>query len=199
MGCDCLSILSHKWHEMSLMHYMKRKLLLVFGAVIYFSRIGQADLISPPTEFSFNDQSDANIIANVSSTLGLSSSSVLDLLRLDDLASPGVGSPFSVIYGTTGNATVSWNLTGTGDELYGVYVFGGSNAYLYLVSSDELVSSGSGQSIVTPLNNGGQTPAISHILFLGAAGTPRVPDGGTTALLLGAALSGLGLLRRKLI
>jgi VPDSG-CTERM motif len=28
--------------------------------------------------------------------------------------------------------------------------------------------------------------------------TPSVPDGGTTALLLGAALSGLGLLRRKL-
>lgn len=176
---------------------MNKKLLLTLVALVCFSTVAQANLISPPTLFSFNDQSDGNIIANVSSTLGVSSSSVIDLLRLDNLAAPGSGSPFSVTYGTTGQATVSWNLTGTGDELLGVYVFGGSHANLYLVSGDELVSSGSAQSIVTPLNNGGQTPGISHIVFLGESRTSSVPDGGSTIALLGAVLIGLAGFRAK--
>ncbi len=42
--------------------------------------------------------------------------------------------------------------------------------------------------------SGGDT----HTVFGFVAGNSSVPDGGTTVLLLGAALSGLGLLRRKL-
>jgi len=39
---------------------------------------------------------------------------------------------------------------------------------------------------------------ISHISFFGSPSVPHVPDGGTTVMLLGAGLSGLGLVGRFL-
>jgi hypothetical protein len=174
---------------------MKREHFLIFSALFFCSWVAQANLIGPTLVHPSNE-SDSTIIAAVSSTLGLNSSDVLDLLRLDNLASPGSGSPFTVTYGATGQATVSWNLNGTGDELYGVYVFGGNCANLYTVSSDELISSGSGQFITTPLNHGGQTPRISHILFLGTD-APDVPSTSNSITLLGMAMMGLAGLRAK--
>ncbi len=176
---------------------MKNTKILVGAAVLCLSWNALANL-NTPTVFNFNAQNDANIIANVSSSLGLASSDVVDLLRLDSLATPTSGSPFSVTYGASGLANVSWNLTGTGKELYGIYIFGGSEANLYTVTTDERVSSGVNETLTisTPANNGGQIPAISHILFLGTKST-SVPDTGSTVALLGMALLSFRGLKEK--
>jgi hypothetical protein len=95
-------------------------------------------------------------------------------------------------------ATISWNLTGSGFTLDGVLIKDGSvqtkgHIYrFYGVSADEaLVGSGT-VTFDDPVR------AISHITFFGSPGGGQVPDGGTTVMLLGAALGSLGMARRFL-
>ena len=174
----------------------KAAVVLSLGLLASFT--AEATLITPPSEFDFKDQSTANIIAHVGSSIAMPGQTIIDLSRLDDLSSPGADSGFSITYGASGRATISWNLTGTGTELEGIYIFGGGSANLYGIASDgELTGSG---SIVTPLNHGGQTPGISHILFLGTdVPSPSVPDGANTSLLLGASLLGLSLFKNRFL
>ena len=101
---------------------------------------------------------------------------------------------------TSDNAvSVTFDLTGTGHVICGFEIFGGGSANFYTVSADEgVVNDGSSNPFIihTPENNGGQLPAISHIqVFCCPAGAP---DSGTTAMLLGGALAGVGLMRRYL-
>jgi hypothetical protein len=96
------------------------------------------------------------------------------------------------------SATISWNLTGSGFTLDGVLIKDGNvqtkgHIYrFYGVSADETLI-GSGTVIFDdPVRN------ISHITFFGSPGGNGVPDGGTTVMLLGAALGSLGMARRFL-
>jgi len=95
--------------------------------------------------------------------------------------------------------TVDFNLTGSGHVLCGFWVFGGSRGgNLYTVSTDEGTT---GEfTIHTPPTgkNGKNFAAISHIDIFCCPGGQNVPDSGTTAMLLGSALTGLGLVRRYL-
>ena len=92
---------------------------------------------------------------------------------------------------------ISWNLTGSGFTLDGVLIkdgraAGGMLYRFYGVSADEtLVGSGT-VTFDNPVKN------ISHITFFGSPGGGQVPDGGTTVMLLGAALGSLGMARRFL-
>jgi hypothetical protein len=93
---------------------------------------------------------------------------------------------------------ISWNLTGSGFTLDGVLIKDGrvqGNGMLYRfygVSADEaLVGSGT-VTFDNPVRG------ISHISFFGSPGGGQVPDGGTTVMLLGAALGSLGMARRFL-
>ena len=101
---------------------------------------------------------------------------------------------------TSGNAvSVAFNLAGTGHVICGFEVFGGGSANFYTVTADEGVVSDPNNLFIihTPQNNGGQLPNISHIqVFCCPGGT--VPDSGMTAMLLGSALAGLGLVHRCL-
>jgi VPDSG-CTERM motif len=94
---------------------------------------------------------------------------------------------------------ISWNLTGSGFTLDGVLIKDGNvqtKGHLYRfygVSADETLI---GEGIVTfddPVRG------ISHISFFGSPGGNGVPDGGTTVMLLGAALGALGMARRFLM
>jgi hypothetical protein len=103
----------------------------------------------------------------------------------------------TMVSGNTWN--VSWNLTGSGFTLDGVLIKDGSIPHtgqqlyrFYGVSPDEkLVGSGT-VTFDNPVKN------ISHISFFGSPGGGHVPDGGTTVMLLGVALSTLGMARRYL-
>jgi hypothetical protein len=100
------------------------------------------------------------------------------------------------VSGNTWN--ISWNLTGSGFTLDGVMIKDGNVQgkgmiyRFYGVSADEtLVGSGT-VTFDNPVRN------ISHITFFGSPGGNGVPDGGTTVMLLGAALGSLGMARRFL-
>jgi hypothetical protein len=94
---------------------------------------------------------------------------------------------------------ISWNLTGSGFTLDGVLIKTGNVKgqgmmyRFYGVSADEtLVGSGT-VTFDNPVKN------ISHATFFGSPGGGQVPDGGTTVMLLGAALGALGFVRRFLM
>jgi VPDSG-CTERM motif len=134
--------------------------------------------------------------------------SAIDCLRVGGQASgtsftgtTSLGGTITVDFVATGpggsqQASVTFDLTGTGQVICGFFVFGGSlGGELFTVSADEGVTGTF--TINTPLNPAnGQFFDISHIdIFCCPAG---VPDGGPTLMLLGAALTGLGLMRRYL-
>ena len=91
---------------------------------------------------------------------------------------------------------ISWNLTGSGFTLDGMLIKDGNvrgQGMLYRfygVSADETLIGSGTVTFDNPVKN------ISHITFFGSPGGGHVPDGGTTVMLLGAALGALGLARR---
>jgi hypothetical protein len=95
---------------------------------------------------------------------------------------------------------VEWNLTGSGFTLDGMLIKdgkiqGSGEVYkFYGVSADETIN---GEGDVSLADVGRNGRAISHITFFGSPGG-TVPDGGTTLMLLGAALGSLGMARRFL-
>jgi hypothetical protein len=103
---------------------------------------------------------------------------------------------------TSGNTwMVSWNLTGSGYMLESLLIKDGGvrNKQLYgfypVINNEGTTGSGTvsfvGETLILP------TPRnISFVEFFGSPVPTHVPDGGSTAILLGAGLSGLGFLRR---
>ena len=106
-------------------------------------------------------------------------------------------SQFVTINVVSGNTwDISWNLTGSGFTLDGVLIKDGNVqgfGFLYRfygVSADEALIGSGTVTFDDPVRN------ISHISFFGSPGGNGVPDGGTTVMLLGAALCALGVARR---
>jgi hypothetical protein len=103
----------------------------------------------------------------------------------------------NVVSGSTWE--ISWNLTGSGFTLDGVLIKDGNVQGLgmlyrfYGVSADEALIGSGTVTFDDPAKN------ISHISFFGSPGGGVVPDGGTTVMLLGAALGALGIVRRFLM
>ena len=109
----------------------------------------------------------------------------------------------TVAPGEKGIATVTWDLTGTGLELEGIYCKGGSNGgNIYDISDsasdfEEIKGSGTINTPLTGNNGNGGFAGISHIDFLVGPDPNTIPDGGTTLVLLGSVLSALALVRAK--
>ena len=179
------------------------KCTLAAIAVLCLASNLNASLILLDT-YKTNPQNTANIVSVASTKLN--APSLESLLRLDNLALPSAGSPFAVTYtqvntaqgGNPNNgANISWDLTGTGFNLLGVYVFGGSQgANLYKVDDLAQLISGSA-SVNTPLTgNSGKYAEISHLLFLGTSGH-SVPEAGSTLAFLALAIASIGAAHRK--
>jgi hypothetical protein len=95
---------------------------------------------------------------------------------------------------------VTWNLTGSGFTLGGLLIKDGSvspgsgdSVYRFYGVSDNELLVGSGDVSFADLDRD-----ISHLSFFVCPGG-AVPDGGTTVMLLGAALGALGMARRFLM
>jgi hypothetical protein len=126
---------------------------------------------------------------------------------LEFLAKSGAGSEgaigisyFTIAGVGTTEATISWDLTGSGYQLLYVLIKNGvhptagapRNLYrLYAVTPDQYFNSNGPQTVGFTFDR-----EISHISFFGTPGVP-VPEP-TTLLLLGAGLLGIGALSRKL-
>jgi hypothetical protein len=114
----------------------------------------------------------------------------------NDGSTEGTFGQYFTINMVSGNTwEVSWDLTGSGFTLDGALIKDGrvqGNGMIYRfygVSADEKVAGSGTVTFDNPVRN------ISHISFFGSPGG-QVPDGGTTVMLLGAALSSLGVARR---
>ena len=116
-------------------------------------------------------------------------------------ASEGAGQYFQVtnpVNGDNNLATISWDLTGSGYELFGVawkdgtlVDFKGEKGFYWSAVSDDERLVGGPETVSTQPDFRG---AVSHVAFYGV----RVPDGGATLVLLGAGLTALGTARRFL-
>ena len=96
------------------------------------------------------------------------------------------------------NGEVSWDLGTTGFQLSYVFLKDGRNSrtgpylyHLYGVTPDEVFNS-NGQQFITI--NG--IRFITYVSFFGVPGSPAVPDGGMTAILLALGLGTIELVRR---
>lgn len=139
----------------------------------------------------------------------------VDLLWKWDQGGSTSGSGFNVTFNSAmTTATLSWDLTGTGMTLEAVAWKGGtlingysSNLGFYwstVTDSQTIKSDGDTINLTIDLSPDFKTAnSWSHIAFYGTTQgqTPpeNVPDGGTTLALVGIALTGIGLVRRKLL
>src|SRR2546425_8725892 len=74
-----------------------------------------------------------HIVSFASALLG--APDLTSLFRVEDLSPAPAGSPFSITYPSSNIADISWDLSGSGFDLFGVYIFGGSNgANLYKIT-----------------------------------------------------------------
>ena len=107
------------------------------------------------------------------------------------------GQYFTVTKITGDTWDISWDLTGSGFLLDGLLIKDGQVQPLgmlyrfYGVSADETLIGLGTVTFDNPVKD------ISHVIFFGSPGG-SVPDGGTTIMLLGAALGSLGMARRFL-
>lgn len=140
---------------------------------------------------------------------GTATSPYIDLNTIDRYA--GTGGAGHVL-------TISWTVDGLGpladtlnSEVGGTISGGISDTFTVWVNGVKLITQGSAASVFALANSalasGGanSTVMIQETLTATGAGTTSfdhqltVPDGGTTMILLGSALSGLALIRRKLV
>ncbi|EDY82720.1 hypothetical protein VDG1235_2343 [Verrucomicrobiia bacterium DG1235] len=179
-------------------------IILIALATTFTASTVSANIILSHSEVEFaGGENTANLLNKLEVLLtGSDNDTFVNLLRLDGIASPAASSPFTVTYkaltnppkGSNANngASVSWDLTATGFNLLGIYVFGGSRgANIYTVNDIPQLLVGGPHDVHTPVTGGsGKFATISHILFFGEEATP-VPDSGTTLALLGIALLAL--------
>jgi hypothetical protein len=116
----------------------------------------------------------------------------------NDSTTDGTFGQYFTVDMVSGNSwDISWNLTGSGFTLDGVLIKDGVESpghqlyRFYGVSADETLIGSGTVTFDDPIKG------ISHVSFFGSPGGSQVPDGGTTAALLGLALTGLAGLRAK--
>jgi hypothetical protein len=180
---------------------MKKSLILAVAA-LSLALQANAHLITPGGNLDYNGpDSDANMSVNLGTDVFLLFKQEYNDGVLGS-SEGNYGNYFTITLTDESHATISWNLAGTGIELLGVAWKDGmvsgqpgtGDAYVWsAVSDDQAVVGGPDQIATIPLFRG----AFSHISFYGRQ-TNRVPEGGSTAIMLGLGLMGFAGLRRKL-
>ena len=145
----------------------------------------------------------ADEAAWIETELGLVPGS-LDYLYKTDSADGALDESYFNVEAGNPTAEVSWDLTGTGYELNYVLAKDGRGTYqdvtgflyhLYGVTDWQYVIGDSSNLDGGVIEIDGEKE-ISHISFFGGSGT-TVPDGGTTAVLLGLSLVAISFVARR--
>jgi hypothetical protein len=178
---------------------MRKTLLSIFlGAGLVLGV--KADLMEPILITTPAPQAEAMVEETVGAELGVELTTLLRHAPVVDLTTERftidiTGPP------PPNQAFVSWDLTGTGEELLAVYVFAGGQAFIYEVTEDQRLV-GVDQLINTPFE-----AAFGHIAFLGITDRNgiieppvgvEVSDLGGTLALFSLCIGGLALFRRRL-
>ena len=177
------------------------KLTVLIAAVCAgITSLARADLTLVTTETLPNSGADTELAAFIAAT-GDTDAAICDKLDTSD-PFPGdsiTQNGFTYTFGQNPDGqftvTVEFNLAGTGQLVCGFLVKdGGKNVNIYSVSEAEGASGSF--TLLVPANSQ-QFGQLSHVdVFCCPGGS--VPDSGTTAMLLGSALTGLGFVRRYL-
>lgn len=157
-------------------------------------------ILTPDSPFKPSNENPTTLEAEIGARLG--NPNLIDALRVNGQSSGTIfdNGVFQVAFNNSGSgqtATISFDLTGFDVSGVAIFVFGGNRGgNLYTITGD-LAIIGFG-SVNAPLaGNSGKFADISHIDFFVQPGTNQsVPDGGTTGMLLGGALSCFALARR---
>jgi len=175
--------------------------VLITALCAGISALAHADLTLVTTESLPNSGAATELAAFIAAT-GDTDATMCDKL---DTSDPFPGGPvtqngFTYTFGQNADGqftvTVAFNLTGTGQLVCGFLVKdGGKNVNIYSVSEAE--GARGSFTLLVPANSQ-QFGQLSHVDVFCCAGSSHVPDSGTTAMLLGGALTGLGALRRYL-
>ena len=161
----------------------------------------KADIITFVGEFNTGTQNPSDILATANAN-GVDADEPLGGdLSVDVRLTPTTTSvtnefgTFSITFVSTGVYTVSFDIA-SGFVLAGIAVHNGAGNQVNFYSvNDETFGTNEGP-VSTPNNASGRPGGLSNLDFLLETGGTSVPDGGTTVMLLGAALSTLGVARR---
>lgn len=164
----------------------------------------KADLITFVGEFDTGTQNPSDVLATANAN-GVDADEPLGGdLSVDVRLSPTTTSvtnefgTFSITFVSTGVYTVSFDIA-SGFVLGGLAVHNGSgNLDNFYSVNDETFGTNEGP-VSTPINASGRPGGLSNLDFLLETGGTPAPDSGTTAMLLGVALSGLAAVRRLAI
>jgi hypothetical protein len=156
--------------------------------------------LSAPTPITVANANSTTQLAAFIAFSGDTDATVCDMLSTSDpfpgsdVTQNGFTYSFGQLASGQFTVTVTFDLAGTGQVVCGFAVKNGTlTENFYTVSADEGVTNSF--TLLVPANSSGHFGQLSGVwVFCCPGGT--VPDGGTTVMLLGAGLSGLGLLRR---
>ena len=187
--------------------YCGRKLgaiLLLITVVIFGLQQAKADLITFVGEFDTGTQNQSDVLATANAN-GVDADEPLGGdLSVDVRLTPTTTSvtnqfgTFSITFVSKGVYTVSFDIA-SGFVLGGLAVHNGAgNLDNFYSVNDETFGTNEGP-VSTPINASGRPGGLSNLDFLLETGSGNVPDGGTTAMLMGLGMTTLGLVRRFLI
>jgi hypothetical protein len=178
--------------------YLTVVLLAIAGFALQQAK---ADLITFVGAFDTGTQDPSNILATANAHGVDADEPVLGDLSVDVRLTPTTTSvtnsfgTFSITFVSTGVYTVSFDIA-SGFVLAGIAVHNGAgNLDNFYSVNDETLGTNEGP-VSTPNNASGHPGGLSNLDFLLEEGSTNVPDGGMTSMLLGIALTGLGVVRR---
>lgn len=176
---------------------MKLKHLAIIGALcVGLTTFARATVTQIGTDVDIGNSGDATELAAFIAAGGDADATLCAKLGPND---SGGTTDFggTITFSVNGDNTlhVTWDMTGTGQLVCGFITKDGSGTIvdIFKVAADQ-GTTGSGDLAVP----GNGASALSHLDVFCCAGGGNVPDSGTTAMLLGGALTGLGALRRYL-
>ena len=189
---------------------IKPKYLLLIGLLCAgMASLARADLNGPFFNPDTGSSGDADELAAFKAAPGADQDA---FLCLKDETGAGT---FDLTSGNTVIGSITVTLTGGGGaqqfvnvsftmdagfEICGFLVKdgNGNSANIYTVTNGQGAGSGSFDDLLVPQNGAGGFGSFSHLDVFCCPGGVTTPDSGTTAMLLGSALAGLGVVRRYL-
>ena len=177
-------------------------LTVVLLAIASFAlQQAKADIITFVGAFDTGNQDSSSVLATANAHGVDADEPVLGDLSVDVRLTPTTTSvtnsfgTFSITFVSTGVYTVSFDIA-SGFVLAGIAVHNGAgNLDNFYSVNDETLGTNEGP-VSTPNNASGKPGGLSNLDFLLEEGSTHVPDSGMTSMLLGIALTGLGVVRR---
>ena len=176
---------------------MKLKYLALIGALcVGLTTLARATVTQIGFDVDLGNQGDATELAGFIAAGGdADAENCFKSATSGETTGTFAGGSITISLNADNTIHVTWDMTGTGGLVCGFLTKDGSGtiADIFSVAPDQGLTGSA--DLVVP-GNGGK--ALSHLTVFCCPGGVTTPDSGTTAMLLGGALTGLGVVRRYL-